>query len=376
MLAHRCILEAEDIMGSPTTLTSESIASEQFFTLIHENADGTVVVDEQGIMQFVNPAAEALLGRTQKDLLGEPLGFPLMVDEKVEIDVQSHTQNPLVAELRTVKIVWDHQPAFLISLRDITERKILETNLKDRSEALQSAVSELEVFSHMVSQDLWNQMRRIGQLNQALLRGEQSRLSEQGKAQAQQIQDISTQTKATIEGLLQFSRISHMEMAYSWLRIHDLVKELIEQLQLVYGYRKVQISESSSTQVYVDKRLLRVVLDNLLENAWKYTTTQEQPEIQFCQLSASQQPPSMPELAKQRNYGLFLIQDNGIGFNMADIDDLFRPFRRLPSAQTFEGNGIGLATAQRIIHRHGGHIWAQSAPDVGSMFYFTLPLRP
>lgn len=363
-------------MGSPTTLTSESIASEQFFTLIHENADGTVVVDEQGIMQFVNPAAEALLGRTQKDLLGEPLGFPLMVDEKVEIDVQSHTQNPLVAELRTVKIVWDHQPAFLISLRDITERKILETNLKDRSEALQSAVSELEVFSHMVSQDLWNQMRRIGQLNQALLRGEQSRLSEQGKAQAQQIQDISTQTKATIEGLLQFSRISHMEMAYSWLRIHDLVKELIEQLQLVYGYRKVQISESSSTQVYVDKRLLRVVLDNLLENAWKYTTTQEQPEIQFCQLSASQQPPSMPELAKQRNYGLFLIQDNGIGFNMADIDDLFRPFRRLPSAQTFEGNGIGLATAQRIIHRHGGHIWAQSAPDVGSMFYFTLPLRP
>lgn len=363
-------------MGSLTALARESLASDQFFTLIHKNADGMLVVDQQGIIKFVNPAAEVLLGRSESDLLGEPLGFPLMVGEKVDVDVQSHTQNPLVAELRTVKIIWSHQPAFLISLRDITERKALETALKARSDELQSAVSELEMFSHMVSHDLWNQMRRIGQLNQALLRGEQSTISDQGKAQAQQIQDISEKTKATIEGLLQFSRISQMEMAYSWLRIHDLVKELTEQLQLVYGHRVVKLSQSSSTKVYVDRRLLRVALDNLLENAWKYTETQEMPQIEFCQLSDSQQPESMPEVAKQPNYGLFLIQDNGIGFNMADMDDLFHPFRRLPSAKTFEGNGIGLTTVQRIIHRHGGHIWAKSAPNMGSTFYFTLPLEP
>ncbi|MEM7066472.1 MAG: ATP-binding protein [Cyanobacteria bacterium P01_B01_bin.77] len=356
-------------------MTPESIASDQFFTLIHKNADGMLVVDEQGIMQFVNPAAEVLLGRSGKDLVGEPLGFPLMTDEKVEIDVQSHTQNSLVAELRTVKIVWDQQPAFLISLRDITERKALEMDLKARSDALQSAVSELEVFSHMVSHDLWNQMRRIGQLNQALLQGEQSTMSAQGKAQVQQIQTISEQTRASIEGLLQFSRVSQMEMACSWLRIHDLVKELTEQLQLVYGYRALTMSKLSGTRVYVDKRLLRVALDNLLENAWKYTKIQETPEIEFSHLSASQQPASMPEMAKQLNYGLFMIQDNGIGFNMADIDDLFRPFRRLPSAKAFEGNGIGLATVQRIIHRHGGHIWAESIPSAGSIFYFTLPLQ-
>lgn len=348
---------------------------DQFYRLILGNVDGMLVVDGEGLIRFVNPAAEALLGKSAEVLIGAPFGFPVMAGEKVEVDVASHTANPLVAELRTAEIVWQKQPAALISLRDITERKTMERSLKTHAEALENSVSELEAFSYMVSHDLWNHMRRIGQLNEALLRDEQPNMSDRGKAQVMQIQDTCQRTKATIEGLLQFSRISHMEMVCGEFEIYPLVAELMEQMQLVYGDRTTKLPKRNTLQLYGDKRLLRVALDNLLENAWKYTQKTDGPKIEFGHLSPSRWPKDMPEAAKQPDYAVFFMKDNGLGFNMANIDQLFLPFRRLPSAREFEGNGIGLTTVQRIVHRHRGHIWAKSQLEKGTTFYFTFPAK-
>ncbi|MEO1445034.1 MAG: ATP-binding protein [Cyanobacteria bacterium J06635_11] len=358
-----------------STASSATSDDRQFYHLFLGNVDGMLVVDGEGIIQFINPAAESLLGKPEAVLIGSPFGFPVMAGEKVEVDIASHTPKPLVAELRTADIIWKQQPAALISLRDITERKTMERSLKTHAEALENSVSELEAFSYMVSHDLWNHMRRIGQLNEALLRDEQPNMSDRGKAQVAQIQDTCERTKATIEGLLQFSRVSHMEMVCGEFDIYSVVTELMEQMQLVYGDRTIKLPKRSRKRLYGDKRLLRVALDNLLENAWKYTQKAHDPTIEFGQLSPSRWPKDMPAEAKQPDYAVFFVKDNGIGFNMANIQQLFSPFRRLPSANEFAGHGIGLTTVQRIIHRHHGHIWAKGQAEKGTTLYFTCPTK-
>ena len=150
---------------------------EQLRNLIQSNADGMLVVDTQGVTRFVNPAAEVLLGRAGDTLLNEPFGFPIIAGEKTEVDVQSHTAKPLVAELRTAEITWEGHQAFLISLRDITDRKALERSLQSRTEALETTIGELEAFSYMISHDLWNHVRHIGQLATALNAGKKRPLA-------------------------------------------------------------------------------------------------------------------------------------------------------------------------------------------------------
>ncbi|MFK8182684.1 MAG: ATP-binding protein [Phormidesmis sp.] len=352
-----------------------SPSTDPFYGLINSNVDGILVIDEDGIIRFVNPAAESILRKTSDELIDTPFGFPVMAGEKVEVDVASHTDTPLVAELRVADITWQARPASLISLRDITERKQMEQALTTHAEALRTSVSELEAFSYMVSHDLWNHMRRIGQLNEVLMAEELPNLSDRGKAQIQQIQNTCDQTKASIEALLQFSRISHMEMACGNFNLYSVVTELIDQMQLVFGDRPIKLPKRLTANVYGDKRLLRVALDNLLENAWKYTQTVPNPKIEFGQLSPSRWPRNMPTAAKRPDYIVLFVKDNGVGFNMADASELFLPFRRLPSAGAIKGNGIGLTTVQRIVHRHQGHIWAKSQLDQGTTLYFTLPTK-
>ena len=352
-----------------------TLQSDPFYLLIFKNVDGMLVVDSKGIICFVNPAAETLLGKDSEVLIGSPFGFPVMAGEKVEVDIASRANTLLVAELRTADIIWQSQPASLISLRDISDRKQMEQALKRHATALETSVSELEAFSYMVSHDLWNHMRRIGQLNQALMDEEQSRMSDRGKAQMKQIQETCDRTKASIEALLQFSRVSHMEMVCSEFNLYPLVAELIEQMQLVYGDRAIKLPKRLSATVYGDKRLIRVALDNLLENAWKYTQHAANPQIEFGHFSPSRWPSNMPAEAQRPDVTVFFLKDNGIGFNMSNADDLFLPFRRLPSAGALEGSGIGLTTVQRIIHRHNGYVWAKSRLQRGTTICFTLSCR-
>jgi signal transduction histidine kinase len=345
--------------------------------LISQNADGIVVVDLAGIVRFVNPAAEFMFNRSHSELMGNLFGFPLSIGERTEVNIISSNGKNIIAEMLIVNIQWKNEPAFLISLRDITEHKLITNSLKRRTIELEETIQELEIFSYSLSHDIWNYLRRIGLLSQNLLDQDYQQLSPESQEWLQQIDQISQQTKGLIEGLLQLSRVSYTKLNKQAFNLSALAEDVIKQIQLVYLNRSVKILVNQNIQAYGDQRLIRIALDNLLENAWKYTQICEETIIEFGQLTEweIQDLSSEIEMEYLVNYSIFFVRDNGVGFEAANAQKLFQPFQRLHSEECFEGNGIGLATVRRVIQRHGGKVWARGKMNEGATFYFSLPLN-
>ena len=162
-----------------------------------------------------------------------------------------------------------------------------------------------------------------------------------------------------IEDLLSLSRVTRTPMASRTTNLSDLMAEVAGDLRQREPQRRVEVVIAPGVVASGDAHLLRIALENIVGNAWKYTSTRPTARIEF----------GVRERDGTREY---FVRDDGVGFDMADADRLFVPFSRLPSASGFEGSGVGLATAQRVIHRHGGRIWAESAPERGATFFFTL----
>ncbi len=169
-----------------------------------------------------------------------------------------------------------------------------------------------------------------------------------------------------VGGLLQLSRASRGELHYSAVDLSALAAEILHHLAETDPGRSVQWHISPGCVTSGDERLLRVALQNLLDNAWKFTSTNAQALIEFSAL------PNQQDFAPEIKSQIFCLRDNGVGFDMRYADKLFTPFQRFHSSEAFPGTGIGLATVQRIIRRHGGQIWCESQPGQGTVFYFTL----
>jgi light-regulated signal transduction histidine kinase (bacteriophytochrome) len=164
-----------------------------------------------------------------------------------------------------------------------------------------------------------------------------------------------------IEGLLALSRTTRHDLLLKKVDLSSMACEVLEDLQHAEPNRRVEIVLAPQVEVTGDVRLLRMALDNLFGNAWKFTSRAENARIEF-------------GVEQRQGEPTYFVRDDGAGFDMANADALFVPFQRLHKTEEFEGTGIGLATVQRIIHRHGGRIWAQSAPRQGATFYFTLAI--
>jgi signal transduction histidine kinase len=162
-----------------------------------------------------------------------------------------------------------------------------------------------------------------------------------------------------IDDLLKFSRIEHVELRRENINLRALAHEVVTILKQAEPERKVDFKSKDEIVAHADASLMRVVLDNLLGNAWKYTGMQEAAVIEFGTTEIDNKP-------------VYFVRDNGTGFDKTDEDKLFVPFQRLPGAENFKGSGIGLATVRRIIQLHGGDIWAEGEPGKGACFYFTL----
>jgi light-regulated signal transduction histidine kinase (bacteriophytochrome) len=163
-----------------------------------------------------------------------------------------------------------------------------------------------------------------------------------------------------IEDLLKLSHVTRAHIKFVPVDLTKLAKDILAELQRTYPERSVRWSVAPNLNARGDPHLLQIVLENLLNNAWKYTSKQEQAEIEF-------------RSKYENNQTIFFVRDNGAGFDMAYAGKLFGAFQRLHTAADFPGTGIGLATVQRIVHRHGGLIWAESAIGKGATFFFTLP---
>jgi PAS domain S-box-containing protein len=258
------------------------------------------------------------------------------------------------------------EPCAITMTADITERKAAEeklkkalANLEHSSAQLAATNKELETFSYSVSHDLRSPLRSIDGFSQALLEDYLDKLDEQGQDYLNRLRAASQKMGELIDGMLKLSRLTRSDMHKEKIDLSTLAEEITTRLQETQPERQAEFIISRGLTASGDRQLLRALLENLLGNAWKFTSKRQPAKIEF---GATQ----------NGNKKAYFIRDNGAGFDMTYADKLFGAFQRLHEITEFPGTGIGLATVQRIIHRHGGSVWAEGAVEEGATFYFTL----
>lgn len=243
----------------------------------------------------------------------------------------------------------------------------LEQEVKERTRELKAANKELESFAYSVSHDLRAPLRSIDGFSQALLEDYEGLLDDTGKDFLARIRRASKRMAEIIDALLKLSRSTRGAMNREKIDLSALAQAVAEDLGSVTPNRKVEFSATPGIVAYGDQRLLRVALENLIGNAWKFTGQRDIARVEFGSLT-----PASPKNQASESKRIFYVKDNGTGFDIAYAHKLFGAFQRLHGAEEFSGTGVGLATVRRIIHRHGGSVWGEGVEGRGATFYFTL----
>jgi len=280
--------------------------------------------------------------------------------QETEIEFVNQIANHLGVALQHAEL--------LAELRaEIVERQQAEQRAQELNQGLQQAIielkamnKELEAFSYSVSHDLRAPLRSIDGFSQALLEDCLDQLDATGQDYLRRIRFASQRMGQLIDDLLTLSRVTRSDMSRESIDLSRLASRICTNLQQAHPEQQVEFVVQPGLVAQGDARLLQVVLDNLLNNAWKFTSRQLQAKIEF------------GAIAQENGIPAYFVRDDGVGFDMVYVDKLFRPFQRLHGMNEFSGNGIGLATVQRIVHRHGGRVWAEGALARGATFYFTL----
>jgi PAS domain S-box-containing protein len=235
----------------------------------------------------------------------------------------------------------------------------LEQRVQERTAQLEAANKELEAFSYSVSHDLRSPLRSIDGFSQALLEDYEDQLNADGQDYLRRVRAATQRMGQLIDDLLNLSRITRAELHQELVDLSALAQVVVAELQHAEPQRAVEVVIAADLHGQGDARLLQIVLANLLGNAWKFTSKQAQARIEL-------------GAVVRDGHTTYFVRDNGAGFDMAYVSKLFGAFQRLHAMTEYSGTGIGLAIVQRIIHRHGGHVWAEGAVGQGATFYFTL----
>jgi PAS domain S-box-containing protein len=385
-------------------------------SLIEASLDPLVTISPQGKIMDVNESTELITGRTRKELIGSNFSNYFTEPEKADEGYKLVFENGIVRDyplsIRNVSgkitevlynaTVYRNEAGevqgVFAAARDITElRRIekelktahdeLELRVKERTkelqianEALQSEITErkeverlielrtkllemtnkeLESFSYSVSHDLRAPLRAIDGYTRMILRDQRDKLDDDAKRKFDLIRSNTQMMGKFIDDLLSFSRLGRLELNMSRLDMESLVNDVWMELQIINPGRKIDLKIKNIPPGWGDRTLIKQVYSNLLSNAVKYTNFKDNVYVEVGGY-------------KEGDEYIYYVKDNGVGFDMEYYDKLFGVFQRLHSADEYEGTGVGLAIVQRIIHRHGGRVWANAVVDKGATFYFTL----
>jgi len=366
------------------------LLKDRFPALARHEAPLIGILAADGTIRYLSPASRQLLGHDPADLVGRNALSLIHPDDAAAVGaaLQAGLEHRDTGETLTFRVrhhggAWRvvegvdtnllGVPAvdgIVVNLRDITERtaaedalallnQALEQRVGERTAELAAANQELESFSYSVSHDLRAPLRHIRQFARNLVEDHAGALESAVQRDLHRIEAAAEHADELVEALLDLSRLARAEMHRAPVDLGKLAQEILSELRRVDPDRRVETVIANGMVVDGDRGLLRVVLDNLLGNAWKYTAQHAQARIEV-------------GLFEEHRVPVFFVRDDGAGFDMAYAERLFVPFQRLHAQREFEGIGVGLATVQRIIHRHGGQVWADAAVEKGATIYFTL----
>jgi PAS domain S-box-containing protein len=321
----------------------------------------------------INPAFERLTGLKREEVVGRIVSDVLPDNDTYWVDIYGkvaltgesvHFENYASAPDRHYE-VFAYRPAprqFATIFTDITKRKQSERTLEERTAQLEEANKELESFSYSVSHDLRAPLRAIDGYARMILKKQGDKFDEDTMRKFNVIRSNAHMMGELIDDLLTFSRLGRKQMSMTKIDMQQLINDVWKELQIINPDRNMELTFNEVLPGYGDRVLIKQVYINLLSNAVKFTKRRDAAHIEAGGYSDG-------------NEDVYYVRDNGVGFDMAYYDKLFGVFQRLHSGDDFEGTGVGLATVQRIIHRHGGRVWAEGKLDEGAVFYFTLPQK-
>ena len=376
------------ILQSNRDITRRKQEEEKFRNLLESAPDAIVIVDQSGHMQLVNVQTEKLFGYSRAELLGQPVEtlMPQRFREQHVGHRHNYSYSPRrrvmgaglklygrrkdgtefpveisLSPLKTGEDILVSSASREVTERRQTEEKIRKLNaeLNQRLIELGNVNHELESFSYSVSHDLRAPLRHIDGFSQLLVEEYGPQLSQEVQRYLARIQHGARQMGRLVDDLLNLGRLDRQEIKLQVTGLGSLVEQVVSELKRETGERSIDWKIDSLPFVECDPALLTQVFANLLSNAVKYTRPRN---------------PAVIEIGSIRKNGrpAIFVRDNGVGFSMKHAGKLFGVFQRLHRSEDFEGTGVGLATVQRIIHKHGGRVWAEAEPDNGATFYFTL----
>lgn len=339
-------------------------------------ADGRFVDINAAGLQFSGYRRDEVIGRTalEFDIWKDPQERARTVEEVLQKGEVRDRE--MMMKDREGNVFWASYSAVIVEMRgekyllslvsDINDRKRAEevierlnTELEARAVELEAINRELEAFNYTVAHDLRNPLNVASCYCQTIRELCGNQLDGQCREYLQEAYEGTVRMNRLIDDLLNFSCLAHTELHLETVDLSAMAQAVAAALKLSEPARRVEFRIADGANTRGDAALLRVVLENLLGNAWKYTSRRDHGVIEFGATEVNGAP-------------AWFVRDNGAGFDMADAGKIFLPFRRLSGAEKFKGHGIGLATVERIIRRHGGRIWAEGAFDRGATFYFTL----